>query len=469
VEEQRKPDEWQELVKTKYRTAGVFVSKDVFDAVVVAAFGELRIDMPASNDFCVHPVWMMLAALPVFVAQFSTILYFSLDQDLTAPVRENETYSDVLYMSKLVTVVILQVTVFSPLLSSFKLLCFVCNPMSWLECRWPGSSRSEITYPWVWRCGILLAFVAVFMKLFVTYQVLVASVSVILACRSVTEALFNGLAMTFVVDLAKIVCKVITSLCSLEDFVADDEGESPIVVDQIAQAELALEGDGCKWYLWFMNALRMNDIYKEKQKEEEPIFGANILTTFVTAVFMFFIYQRQIEIVAYANFSNVLPISRDVCTYARWFTGEHGSNATWVAAKVFTNMCRFLTVLNVEKDIIRQTDPSQGGYCTAKYDRMRDSDREALNEEHTHLYWVECLLLVVLVLPHVVHWGLRKWRSGASLRSLCCGPVAASEVDTGKPVFLREKEILDSIKWELDRQDDLLDDVRKIAANNSAS
>merc|ERR1719197_1692256 len=93
---------------------------------------------------------------------------------------------------------IVALMLFKELLCSLRLIAFLTNPATWIEIKRPDSKHG-----WMYNAVFLFpcALMAVMMKLTVAYLVLVDSVSIILVCRNVRDAIFNSLALTFVADL----------------------------------------------------------------------------------------------------------------------------------------------------------------------------------------------------------------------------------------------------------------------------
>merc|ERR1712050_178579 len=98
---------------------------------------------------------------------------------------------------------------FSLILDTIRAFLFILNPLTWVEIRndWPQTERHWCLQWWerVRRFGRhgVCAFMALGMRLTVGYLVCVDSVSVILNCGSAGDAIFNSLAITFIVDLSK--------------------------------------------------------------------------------------------------------------------------------------------------------------------------------------------------------------------------------------------------------------------------
>merc|ERR1719343_1347751 len=97
--------------------ADVFFSTDIYDSVVVAAFGGVSQNLAKYDTMKVHPVVMLVLCLPITIAQLSSIMFLFLDQDLTLPVvnqatEEKQTSVRIVLALKLLMVVVLQLSFF---------------------------------------------------------------------------------------------------------------------------------------------------------------------------------------------------------------------------------------------------------------------------------------------------------------------------------------------------------------------
>ena len=88
-----------------------------------------------------HPFFVLVLALPVFVIQMSTILALRYDLDVTVSINsgpnDDKALNDLAWCLKLLMVVILQLTQFSDMFASLRLLVFLCNPLTWVEMQHP--------------------------------------------------------------------------------------------------------------------------------------------------------------------------------------------------------------------------------------------------------------------------------------------------------------------------------------------
>lgn len=176
---------------------------NIYVAVLAAAFGGLRISVAKGEpDAKVLPVFVWFLTIPVFLAQVSALLYLRTDMDFSATVANGD---DIAFLAiELLMIVIVYVTNFKVLLVSLQHLVFILNPLTWAEVEredilnfgGPGFATlidATCVVPW--------PFVSLSMNIFVNYMVCTDSVSLILSSETPKDAIFNSLAITFIVEL----------------------------------------------------------------------------------------------------------------------------------------------------------------------------------------------------------------------------------------------------------------------------
>eukprot|EP00913_Durusdinium_trenchii_P001476 g1367.t1 len=147
--------------------------EDMYDAVTVAAFGQLILELPTERIH-IHPVWMFVLSAPLFGLQQAALLYLRLSQDLGAPVHnreETESLQAFLPLAKTLMIYTMALMLFPELLGALRLMMF----LEWLPCIWSPFCV----------CPVSLA--SEMLKFCVGYVVLTDSVSIVLACNSVQD------------------------------------------------------------------------------------------------------------------------------------------------------------------------------------------------------------------------------------------------------------------------------------------
>mmetsp|Transcript_135576 Transcript_135576/g.306764 ORF Transcript_135576/g.306764 Transcript_135576/m.306764 type:complete len:480 (+) Transcript_135576:67-1506(+) len=393
--------------KAEHELVGAEVSKqnDIYDAVVVAAFGGVHVNLPGTDEMLVHPFFVLCFAVCLFVAQYSSIMFLLLDQELAAPVRQWESTSDVLIYSKLLTILILQSSLFSELMGALRLTCFILNPATWTDVDRPGNEDTHAgqrcktrIFQGLWSCPVvlILSMIAMVMKIFVCYQVIVSSVSIILVTRSVTDSIFNGLAITYIADLDETTWEIVASVCHFDDF---EDFEFQVDLDASAKDYTGQPGFCCIGSCF--KRQREGSERQPADPERQPEGYGALLERIVSGVLVFFVYLRQLSVIIFALDTNVLPIARDMCTYSRWLNDE-GKSVGWWVGPLFKFACKTIFVLDPTEDIQLVTDPAVGGFCTMEYSRMMLSDTWAISWKYPKAMSIGVMVLtLLLVVPEI--------------------------------------------------------------------
>lgn len=208
--------------------ADVAFKEDIFHSVLVAAFGGVKANLEKDESMMVHPLFMFVFCIPLFMIQMSVITFLRLDMDLTDHFIKYEeghhwhVEGNLVLTAKLLMMLVVQLLLFEDIRSVLQLLVFALNPTSWSDIKRPDpdemrlkSGISMVWRPWFlapWAIGALI------MKVIVAYFVCVDSVSIILATETVKKAIFEALAMVFVVELASVWFVCASSAFHLDPF-----------------------------------------------------------------------------------------------------------------------------------------------------------------------------------------------------------------------------------------------------------
>jgi len=176
----------------------------------------------------------------------------------------------------------------------------------------------------------------------IVYATAMQSVSIILDSDNAPDVLFNCLAVTFVAQIDELWW---------------------VTMSEVLRIDPTLE---------FPRTCGRNRL--ERYTEEEPTPSVRFLRRcmpgrlFLAQVCVFVLYVRLVSVVFYAYHTDILPAARDVCTQWRWLS--HQETNDFFFASVYRCISNFMFVVDPEDDIVQRADPSVGGYCTNKYERM---------------------------------------------------------------------------------------------------
>ena len=282
---------------------------------------------------------------------------------------------------KLLMVLILQITQFSEIAQTLRFLVFVLNPLTWVEIAHPTRdewlSRDSKEWQKIFFHPAFLVpwpILALFMKFIIGYLVCVDSVSLILSADNVTDAIFNSLALTFVVDLNR-AWKLVTSIVFHLKLDDDDlwltpweqvlkntipetderrvwNGRAQIVGSLLCGVLGGAIGEQLCWmykknrWVWapgglasllvcFHGSYKWIEVTSFDSYQLEDRFGehgrfhrfrrgigAKTFEGILAGFFLILIYMQQSMVMLFAYKTNVLPVARDVCTQYRWLHQE---------------------------------------------------------------------------------------------------------------------------------------------------
>jgi len=269
----------------------------------------------------VHPIFMLLLCLPVFVIQVSTIFILRSGLNTDHDVYEvGNNHSEALLKLKLALVIIVYLTNFKVLVHGVERLVFVSNPITWVEVRHfefkDAALLNRLPSCLVLPSIMLCPFCSIIMKFGVAYLVCVDSVSIILSAETAQDAIFNSLAIGFVVDLGD----------SWWEFVQHN-----FKLTRIDEFEFALREQAKTWtsrgelhesrtdelllptaYRLLVRATTWKSVGM-KTSFLRTGFGAARVETVTALILLCAIYTRQLFVVLYSVETNTLPAARDLC------------------------------------------------------------------------------------------------------------------------------------------------------------
>eukprot|EP00928_Gymnodinium_smaydae_P022067 TRINITY_DN18654_c1_g1_i1.p1 TRINITY_DN18654_c1_g1~~TRINITY_DN18654_c1_g1_i1.p1 ORF type:complete len:490 (+),score=96.03 TRINITY_DN18654_c1_g1_i1:289-1758(+) len=373
--------------------ADVFFDPDMYDAVTASAFGGVRVNLAKDASMVVHPLWLFLLALPLWVMQLSALMFLRLDQDLEQTVHLHhgsgrdswQLQGNMLLTMKLMFIVIVQFSLFKELLGAIQLLVFVLNPTTWTDIKRPNPRRMKSFGKFMFYSGFVAPFpiLAMILKTSVAYVVCVDSISIILASTTEKQVIFDSLVITFIADLDEVWWNV----CSMV-FHFDDFGSFEM---KTASHEFVREARSNVFFPGLHQRLTCLRRAESGRKIE----------TLLSFTIMFLFYSRQFVVILYAFDTNVLPIARDVCTMWRWEMRKE----KWLSSvpSLYRIFEKYVLVMDI-RDRLIEVGNWDDICVTSKYDRMRGTDVARMIYE----YPGECaamlaILVTIFFAPQVIY------------------------------------------------------------------
>jgi len=284
-----------------------------------------------------------------------------------------------------------------------RFLVFLLNPTTWTDVERADKSEVKLEI-----CGVRLGFmynalilapmtlIACMMKLLVTYNVLVDSMSIILACSDLKQAIFNSLAVSFIGELNTFFFYFVAKVFHINDFkdfnfrkssTALKTKLSELTVWHRVEEKVGIDTNLCGFRLRYLHRGS----------------GANRLEWCFVGFLMFFVYFRQLGVIMDALDENVLPMSRDVCTFYHWQMGHGGNAFDHAVSGVFRATERILLIDPVAPIKLRGDK-----FCSDahKYNRRYDmlTTTASLMHEYPRLWAISLTLTAFcLVVPQVFY------------------------------------------------------------------
>jgi len=327
---------------------------------------------------------------------------------------------------------IVQAVLFKEFLGPLRLLVFVMNPSTWTDIKRPNSLKMSGLNKIMFSSTSLapLAIVAMLFKMSIAYQTTMDSVSIILACETAKDAIFDSLVITFIADLDVTMWNLFYSLFwRPSSRPRRRHGDS---LHRVSWSELS----------W--SSTRRNLEYRERTTSKtisrcSMIFHLDDFDNFVmktashdfvrlarASVFMpavhrwlrclrraeqgrkiesflafaiaFVFYARQLTVVLFALDTNVLPSARDVCTLYRWDTGNE---ETPFMSFGFHVVLRHMLVMDMHKRLVEVGDICQ----EESFDRMRLPDvKRILGDYPSICVGGMSILLTIFIAPQLIYF-----------------------------------------------------------------
>lgn len=336
-------------------------SPNIYTAVIAATFAGVKLRAPA-RPTRVHPVVLLALCVPCFSAQMSALFFVQQGLDFRKDVyTPGDAHSEALLTLKVVLIAVFFLSNFEHMVSRLRNFAFLVNPITWCECEVFQTSRgsvfttiaksvriivSEDRLAWIIDGAIVFpcAFIAIGMGACVVYFTSFNSISIILSADNAMDAIFNSLAITFIIDLGSqwwFFCKITLCFADTEDAqvtllhagdVWTEEGEfTPEFLKVCVFPRLH------RWVVQ-LTTLRTQ---KHNQSFLRAGFGAGAIRQ-VTALFILcLICLRQLYKLVAAIDSNMLGVGRGLCKQRDFMNTAPGlSSADWLNSKLWNALDR---------------------------------------------------------------------------------------------------------------------------------
>eukprot|EP00404_Azadinium_spinosum_P062182 CAMPEP_0180696424 /NCGR_PEP_ID=MMETSP1038_2-20121128/2966_1 /TAXON_ID=632150 /ORGANISM="Azadinium spinosum, Strain 3D9" /LENGTH=484 /DNA_ID=CAMNT_0022727891 /DNA_START=65 /DNA_END=1516 /DNA_ORIENTATION=- len=379
------------------------VTPDIYDSVVVAAFGGVTTQV-GGKRMRIHPGALLIRAVPLFLAQITALICLRLDLELDAPVwtyhekhEKHHAQEDVVVRMKLVMILILQVISFQELIGTLRVIIFVLNPASWTEVVRPDPDDPE----WYYRFKFMfmpiftapIAIAACFWKFLIAYLVCLDSVSLIFVTSNITDAIQYSVAIFFITELDEYWWSVMQAVFHYDNFDGFRyETCSAEMRDRFEERALFRIPEAVKSRL--LPTCVLNMLTGRRYGKTIGIFS--------TYALLCALYIRQLFVVLFAVHTNILPMARDVCTMYRF---NHDEAHTFkVSAQLIRWAMNNLIVVNVAEDIDEVVQQKLDSDCEGRYLRMQGHDIVML----LNTYPLQCCagiasIFFFLFMPQVAH------------------------------------------------------------------
>jgi len=360
---------------------------DVCDAVAVAAFEGVKMNLKDNHATAVHPFWLSLVCTPSLIAQSYMILYLSEDLIQMEPVFARDKSVHGLLVLKLFLVVVLQLHFFKENHDTLNLLQLVMNPTSWVDVK-GFDPVMKMRSPF--RCMFSPVFLAPFptvvlgCKFALTYWLCQSSVSILLAAESAFSVVLSSLAIIFVTSLGELMWKVYSSIFHIQPidsfkFVAWSQ-------------EVRKSNEGCWWFQPFRCFCSTS-----ATRHRNCAFG-----NFMRWLILLVLYARQVFLIGFALDTSILPVAREVCDDWKTIYQRNSNSTASSPSSNLESMNRWVVRLVIAADpshtLEKRADPALGGFCTDEYDLMEISDAVALLSQHQVLVLGALGVIVSLIL-----------------------------------------------------------------------
>jgi len=312
--------------------------------------------------------------------------------------------------TKLVLIVVVQIMVNRELRQSAEMFIFFLNPSYWASRHIPDYLNEHCSnkMSWLYTKGALLAplvLLASLAKLVIAYYTSVSSISIIWRASTLTSAIFNSLALTFIKDLDEAVWELLSNNFRLKLV--------NVKAASLDEKRRANEGVDTTHFKFLLEPL------KQRHKAfPARIWHKGILRRLLVCLLLWQLYQNQLFMSIDVLRTGWLPSSRQACWL--WRVEEEKDGAGWFA-RVFGSFLRVLfweVLSGAQGRLIRMADPEHGGYCNGNPEEsfLSWTDKENLFWKYPASIIVGVVIVVIMViLPQLIQIILQELAERAAL------------------------------------------------------
>lgn len=375
--------------------ADVFFHVDMYDSVLVAAFGGVTMNLDGSDELHVHPGILFLFCIPLVLLQFWVTFCTTFGMPAYWRSLDISTEESMVISMKLLLIVVVQLSFFDNMLMTLRCFVFVINPTTWTDVKRidPEDTRTGRSRLNVLHWSPFLApfpIMALLTKVMMQYWVSVQSMSIIMASDNVKEAVFDALAISFIVELDVAMWNLVKTIMHLDNF------------------------ENFTFQLWpLTRRLRAMDSSPLAKMFDFPVLhrgrGARRLENFIVFTVLFVLYSRITLVSFHAADSGILPASRDVCAMWSWYkddfrTWEDTLKGYMVLELLEAFSCMSKFPWDIKQEISKMADPDLGGYCTEDFRPLSFQKAMELCKQHPRSSLLFLLAFSsLLLLPQLVY------------------------------------------------------------------
>lgn len=338
--------------------ADVFFHVDMYDSVLVAAFGGVTMNLDGSDELHVHPGILFIFCVPLVLLQFWVTFCTTFGMPAYWRSLDVSAEESMVISMKLLLIVVVQLTFFDNMLMTLRCFMFAINPTTWTDVKRidPEDQRTGRSKLNVLHWSPFLApfpIMALLTKVMMQYWVSVQSMSIIMASDNVKEAVFDALAISFIVELDVAMWNLVRTIMHLDSF----ENFTFQLWPMSRRARAMLSSPVAR-------LVDFDVLHRGK--------GARRLENFIVHTVLFALYARITLVSFHAADSGILPASRDVCAMWSWYkddfqTWEDTLKGYFVLELLEAFSCMSKFPWDIRKEISKMADPDLGGYCTEEF------------------------------------------------------------------------------------------------------
>eukprot|EP00928_Gymnodinium_smaydae_P088545 TRINITY_DN72615_c0_g1_i1.p1 TRINITY_DN72615_c0_g1~~TRINITY_DN72615_c0_g1_i1.p1 ORF type:complete len:554 (+),score=70.68 TRINITY_DN72615_c0_g1_i1:76-1662(+) len=457
----KKPDKQEEI--------GIGHKADCYNAVVVAAFGGVRIMFPRevrsnepeadkskresirkslsvgksgdenadddANAIRVHPFLVFMFCFALYTVQLSCLSCLVLDMDKTEWIAEDQKETPrqkMIILVKVIMVIVVQMVSLREMVGALRPLLFVLNPVTWGELYRPGMDGKFFKHlPWLtwlriffdWKWLALLCIVAQVFQVTIAYVVNVMSISIVLASDDVSNVIFNSLVVIYIADLDEYAWSAVTQIFHIDADYYDKFKFHPVEEDDTGHGKTDAQNKGTDVH---PEEKLTTQKPKAKKWDESRCYrwffrsgGGKVetLETCVVFILLASVYIRQVFVLAQAYDTGIVPIIRDVCDLYRGWQGD--DTMGWIILRIMD----LFTAVDYDAslvDSVHRLGLHNSTCYESKYQSLHWADawHYLSHSDYAHKMWVTLFTVFTLfILPQLVfvfHEDLLHWLNAAN-------------------------------------------------------